>query len=204
MCPNRQILSVYYDRELPSPWKEKMEVHLAACPECREALSKIEGLSAAMRENPAYRTGFSAEEAGERVWSRLVRSGGTPHPVIRREILPRRRVWDRSVTIPLPAVVAAAALLVFAFTLILVNQPSIPNGIPDAAAFASLDLDMPGVDMPGIIPVSNMNDVLQYLGQDNSGTDFMIIRLPETKHFMSAGEPAIIRAADYSRRTGNQ
>jgi hypothetical protein len=94
---------------------------------------------------------------------------------------------------------AAGVFFVLAFTLAVVNRPSAPDKTPDMVISAGMDLDA-----PGIVPVSNMNDVLQYLGQDNSGTDFMIIRLPETKHFMSAGEPAIIRAADYSRRTGNQ
>jgi hypothetical protein len=200
MCPDRQILSVYHDRELPSPWKEKMEVHLAGCPECRAVLAKIENFSAVIREEPAYKTGFSPEEAEKRVWDALtgqVRSGGALLPSIRRDFLLWRKAWNRTVTIPLPAV-AAAVFFILAFTLVLINRPSIPDKIPDTVVSAGMDLDV-----PGIVPVSNMNDVLQYLGQDNSGTDFMIIRLPETKHFMSAGEPAIIRAADYSRRTGN-
>ncbi|MDR0387483.1 MAG: hypothetical protein LBH57_05560, partial [Treponema sp.] len=148
---------------------------------------------------PVYRTGFSPEEAGKRVWDAVagrVRAGGTP---VRREFPSARKVWARSVTIPLPAVAAAAAVFVFAFVFVLVNRPSVPDRIPEMAISAGLD-----IDAPGIVPVSDMDDVLRYLGQDNSGTDFMIIRLPETKHFMSSGEPAIIRAADYSRRTGNQ
>jgi hypothetical protein len=199
MCPDRQILSVYHDDELPSPWKEKMEAHLAGCPDCRAVLAKIGGLSAAMKEESAHDLGFSSDEAKERVWDALVRSGGTSSATLRREFPPRRKVWNRSVTIPLPAVAAAAAFFVLAFTFALVNRPPSPDKIPDTVISAGMDLDV-----PGIVPVSNMNDVLQYLGQDNSGTDFMIIRLPETKSFMSAGEPAIIRAADYSRRTGNQ
>jgi hypothetical protein len=201
MCPDRQILSVYHDRELPSPWKEKMEFHLAGCPECRAALAKIGGLSAAIGEEPVYKAGFTPEEAGERVWNALARSGEAPYPVIRREPLPARKLWNRSVTIPLPAVAAAAVFFVIAFTLVLVNQPSASDRAPDMDTAISAGMD---IAVPGIVPVSGMNDVLRYLGQDNSGTDFMIIRLPETKHFMSAGEPAIIRAADYSRRTGSQ
>ncbi|MDR0376858.1 MAG: hypothetical protein LBH70_03605 [Spirochaetaceae bacterium] len=201
MCPDRQILSVYYDRELPSPWKEHLEAHLVICPECRAALAKIEGISAVMREEPVYKPGFSPEEVRDRVWdvaAGQVCSGGAPGSAL-REFPPRRKVWNRSVVIPLPAAAAAVALFVLAFTLALVNRPSSPDRIPDTVVSAGLDLDA-----PGIVPVSTMNDVLQYIGQDNSGTDFMIIRLPETKHFMRSGEPAIIRAADYSRGTGNK
>jgi hypothetical protein len=198
MCPDRQIFSVYYDRELPSPWKETMEAHLAGCPECRARLKEIEEYSAALQIEPVYRTGFSPEEAEKRVWNALAglsRSGSAVKPEIRRV----RHIWGRSVTIPLPIAAAAAALFVLAFTLVLANRPETAAPAPDMVISADMDLDM-----RGITPVSGISDVLQYLGQDNGGNDFIIIRLPETKHFMSTGEPAIIRAADYSRRMEKQ
>jgi hypothetical protein len=59
------------------------------------------------------------------------------------------------------------------------------------------------IDMQGIVPVSDMNGVLQYLGNQDTA-DIMIIRLPESRNFSSSGEPTIIKAADYSRRRGSQ
>jgi hypothetical protein len=56
-----------------------------------------------------------------------------------------------------------------------------------------------GFDPPGIVPTTNLNEVLQYLGNRDPG-DILIIRLPESRSFTSSGEPAIIKAADYSRR----
>jgi hypothetical protein len=50
------------------------------------------------------------------------------------------------------------------------------------------------------IPVADMNGVIQYLGNDDTA-DIVIIRLPESKSFMSFGEPAIVKAADYSGRS---
>jgi len=41
MCPEPQLLSVYTDGELPSPWKEKLEAHLGECSECKEKLKKF-------------------------------------------------------------------------------------------------------------------------------------------------------------------
>jgi len=38
MCPEPQLISIYLDNELPSPWKEKLESHLAECSSCREKL----------------------------------------------------------------------------------------------------------------------------------------------------------------------
>jgi hypothetical protein len=49
------------------------------------------------------------------------------------------------------------------------------------------------------IPVADMNGVIQYLGGDDTA-DIVIIRLPESKSFRSFGEPAMIKAAEYSAR----
>jgi hypothetical protein len=43
-----------------------------------------------------------------------------------------------------------------------------------------------------------MESVLQYLGSNDTG-DILILRLPESRNFASYGEPAIIKAADYTR-----
>jgi hypothetical protein len=43
-----------------------------------------------------------------------------------------------------------------------------------------------------------MDEVLRYLGKEDAG-DIVIIKLPESKSFSSSGEPALIKAADYSR-----
>jgi hypothetical protein len=177
-----------------------MEAHLAVCPECRAKLAELERISVVLREGPACRAGYSPAEAEARVWNALAsRSGKTarPRPVTHRKL--SRRIWSRSVTVPLSAVLASAALVVFAFTLALVGRPAASDKTPDTVISADMDLDRYGA-----MSVTNMTDVLRYLGQDDSGTDFMIIRLPETKRFTSNGEPAIIRAADYSRRAGNQ
>jgi hypothetical protein len=56
-----------------------------------------------------------------------------------------------------------------------------------------------GLEGPDLIPVADMSGVLQYLGNRDSGGDILILRLPETRSFMSSGEPAILKAADYTR-----
>jgi hypothetical protein len=97
------------------------------------------------------------------------------------------------VRIPLPAAAAAAALLVITLTLAAVNFAGRGGQEQESAMAAGMNLDL-----QGILPVSDMNGVLQYLGNEDAG-DIMIIRLPESKSFMSAGQPTIIKAADYSR-----
>jgi hypothetical protein len=138
--------------------------------------------------------------AGRNGFRRGIRQGsiveGSFNPVRR----PSRygRFWRRQVAIPLPAAIAAAALLVFTFSLAVVNFTGRTSTIEDTAIAAGMSLDV-----QGIVPVSDMNSVLQYLGDDNSA-DFMIIRLPEVQSFSSAGQPTIIKASDYSRRNPNR
>jgi anti-sigma factor RsiW len=182
MCPDHQLLSVYFDQELPSPWKEKLEAHLAECSECRNRLEWYRRIFPGPAASPAV------EAAKERVWSKVIRPEGEL-PVRKY----REKWWSRSVSIPFPAAAAAAAILVFALAVFVVRRPdaSLP---PDTAVAAGMDLEV-----QGIVPVSDMNGVIQYLGGDDTA-DIVIIRLPENRRFMSSGEPAIIKAADYSRR----
>ncbi|MDR2185556.1 MAG: zf-HC2 domain-containing protein [Treponema sp.] len=178
MCPDRQILSVYHDGELPSPWKEKMEAHLELCPECRARLDRYRTLFRNLR---AKENSPEALVLKERIWRGL-------NEKIRSPGLRPRRFWIRTVPVPLPA--AAAAVLVFVLALLFAGRPFAKvQDIPVATGM--------GVDLQNI-PASDLNGVLRYLGGEDSA-DIVIIRLPESKSFTSLGEPALIRAADYSR-----
>jgi hypothetical protein len=90
----------------------------------------------------------------------------------------------------LPAAAAAAVILVILAALLLRSQPVEPDEKVNMILASEEAL-------PGIIP-ADMNSVLQYLGSD--GADIIILRLPESRSFISSGEPAIIKAADYPRR----
>jgi hypothetical protein len=96
--------------------------------------------------------------------------------------------------VPLPAAAAAAALIVFALAMFWLKRPAEPAAMPNMILASEEDLGP-----AGMAPVSDMNGVLQYLSGADSG-DILILRLPESRNFTSSGEPAIIRAADYSRR----
>ncbi|MDR1106481.1 MAG: hypothetical protein LBL44_09005 [Treponema sp.] len=184
MCPDKEIISVYADEELPSPWKEKLENHLADCEACRERLAVYRRLSGAMTGGTDQALSEEAVgAAGRRVMERLA---GRRRPENRRS----PPVWRRTVTIPLPAAAAAAVLL--AILALVWRRPA-----SNLEMAAGTDLDIRDT-----VPVSNMEGVLQYLSaRDDS--DYVILRLPE-RNFMSAGEPAIIKAADYSGRNGRQ
>ena len=185
MCPERQLLSVYFDGELPTPWKEKMEAHIAGCAQCAHKLDEYRRNSLTPAVDAA-----AVDAAQDRVWQRL--ESRMEQPVHRFMPAAARggELWRRRVSIPLPA--AAAALLVIAAALLWFVRSPGKAQTPIMSIASETDFDM-----PGIIPVSNMEDVLQYLGAGDAG-EMLILRLPESRNFANYGEPAIIRAADYS------
>ena len=49
-CPDTSLYSAYVDGEVPSPWKEKLEAHLATCESCRAVERRYRALHSAMRQ----------------------------------------------------------------------------------------------------------------------------------------------------------
>lgn len=182
MCPDHQILSVYLDKELPSPWKEKMEEHLSSCPDCRKLMERYTAVSGVISPGDDGCADY-INTAKDRVWenlSRLQVNEKRTHP----------HAWKTSVSLPLPAAIAAA--LVIAVLAAYVGGPLVHKTAPGMNTIANLDAQ-------GIIPVSDISRIIQYLDAQENSSNMVIIRLPDTQNFMSSGEPTIIRAADYSR-----
>jgi anti-sigma factor RsiW len=207
MCPDPQILSVYMDGELPSPWKEKMENHLSECPACKEKFNNFLKLQEALKKSThqertivelneraqpeqALSEHEITEKAKEKIWHRLES---------RQRFRSRTSVWQRRLSIPLPVAAAAAVILVlFAAVWLRIGQIDKNN-----AAYASYNEEPATVfiasdEEPDIMPVADINTILQLLGANDS--NIIILQLPETNNFTRSGEPAIIRAADYTRR----
>ncbi|MDR0785301.1 MAG: zf-HC2 domain-containing protein [Treponema sp.] len=185
MCPEQQLLSVYFDGELPSPWKEKMETHVASCTKCASRFAKFSVCSRILRE----KTGETSyeEEAKERVFKNLA-------PYFERR---KSAFWSRSISLPLPAAAAAAVVFILAFMLTMI-RPFSTVQTPQSMSSAENGVEM---DVQNIGPASDINGVMQYLRQQN-GSEYMIIQFPEAKNFTSSGEPLIIKATDYPRRAG--
>ncbi|MDR1870055.1 MAG: zf-HC2 domain-containing protein [Treponema sp.] len=205
MCPDPQLLSIYLDGELPSPWKEKMEAHLTQCPECGKKLENFQRLHGLFKkdtrswrtvaERGSANTGAEdflsepeMEAAKDRVWRKME---------FGRRFNSRSRLWQRRLSIPLPAAAAAAAVIIAILAAVWIRG-GLPNLSPNPVSIANIILASEEEEMPGIIPAADMNGVLQYLGSD--GTDIIVLRLPESRNFNRSGEPTIVKAADYSRR----
>jgi anti-sigma factor RsiW len=187
---------LYIDRELPSPWKEKMEAHLESCSACRFRVEQYEKLRSALTEGPEE----ALESAKGRVWSALAAREGeirvAPLPLVREKNL--KSIWTRTVSLPLPAAaVAAAVFVIIAFFAVLGTRPAAPARTQDAAVAGI------GTDLQGIAPVADITGVLQYLSSQDTA-DYVIIKLPDSRNFSSSGEPALLKATDYTRRQPSQ
>lgn len=206
MCPDRQFLSVYFDGELPSPWKERMEQHLETCSVCRENLARYKEISGSL-------SGVVADEcaamnaAKTQIWEKVgVFEGGQPVAGNRRlsRFMPAMRIPAAFASALAGAAVAAAIVCV-----IWLVSPARNNGMAQSALsnssenFAGIAVSSDyELNLPDITPVSNMNEVLRYLEDDDS-SNIVIIKLPERKKFNRYGDPAFINAADYNRRAKN-
>jgi anti-sigma factor RsiW len=207
MCPDPQLLSIYMDGELPSPWKEKMETHLAECSACKERYKNFRNLQEMFKKKTRQSRTYvesdgelrpSApdqtlpeqefiESAKEKVWRKMESRRRYSH----------RSVWNYRLSLPLPAAAAAAAVILAILAVLYIRGGNLRP--QDSAVRSNFIFASEEEEMPSIIPAAqDMNGLLQLLGSD--GTDVLILRLPESRNFARSGEPAIIRAADYSRR----
>ena len=189
-----------------------MEAHLESCGECRAALARYGKIGECFRDLPEK----TVEAARERVWEKIAARGfpevQTPEKMPAKRGVPIRQVLYRRVTLPLPAVAAAAIVVVAFFALIGIRGIGRPSTqAPIAAVVPDYIQNIPAV-MPDYMqlfgddqgfPSQDMAGVLQYLSSQDYG-DFMVIRLPESRTFSRIGEPALINAADYPRRNASR
>ena len=186
MCPDHQLISVYFDGELPSPWKEKMESHIAGCPLCSERLNAYRLLSI----GPAAEEEDALKAAQNRVWQNIGISASPIRTAARA--MYSGAIWQRRLSVPVPAA-AAAALLIITLAFFWIVKPFNTTEIPAMARTSETDFET-----FGNFPVADMQDLLQYLSDRDNG-EVVVIRMPESRNFVNYGEPAIIKAADYSR-----
>jgi len=195
MCPDRDLISAYVDGEVPSPWSERLEEHLASCPECA-ALAKSyallgESLRAESGEADAAAFGYSLARGRERLDALL----DTAAPASR----PRRRFpsglsaalssesWRSSISLPLPLAAAAAILVILlgGATAALALRPTKSSSVQ---TIASGEL----IPQQSLAQPASMEELLRYL-DSSQGQVTLTINLPTNTSFGSAGKPVIMR-----------
>ena len=199
MCPDRDLISAYVDGEVPSPWRERLEEHLASCPACSALAASYAELGASLR-GPADEGEFQALARGrERLELLLVDipSSGEREATI-REIGASRRLWRHSIRLPLPLAAAAAilVLLLGGATTVLALKPGKNVAIQAIASNEIAPLKVPAQP-------ASMDELLRYL-DSSDGQVTLTINLPSGTTFGSAGKPVIMRAPQSGMTVGGR
>lgn len=180
MCPDRELLSAWADGEVPSPWRETIDRHVAACESCARAAASI-GAARELCARDASVIDASAAAAKARVEERfgfaLARASTRPRPFLSRRF-----------AVPLPAA-AAAALAIAALGLALADS---------GRRNAELRLAMRRAYEATPVAASGMGieSVIDYISRQNAAVNINIT-LPAEAFGGQAGEPLIVREADY-------
>jgi len=172
MCPDRQILSAYFDDEVPSPWKEKIASHVAECSECGKTLESYGAL-----RNVLQGDAVSVEESAVRVRDSLRRCGPAP-------------LWRRRVRLSFAAVAATVAFVLGGgVTFMLVS--GLASGGPGAIA------KEPVKPFDVTVKVKDVRQLLEILNNQKAIRE-VTIQLPEINNFEVRGEPTFLKAGEFS------
>lgn len=181
MRPDRMVLSAYLDGEVPERFVPDIEAAIAVDAEVRREYEELLWLRQRLDTDPPVDIGESARRSRLAIEARL------------RSAPARMPVWRRTVSLPLPAL-AAAALVVIALAGVILWS-LLPGGRPSRNPLAR------GSDVDVTIRVdgSNMEHVLQWLVDQNKLGE-VNIQLPEQR-FQIVGEPVLLKPARYEEET---
>ncbi len=189
MCPDRDLVSAYIDGEVPSPWRERLEEHIASCRDCAALAAGYTALGEKLREAEG---GEEAALARGRLRLEGLLSG-LPESRPESPSSRSRAAWRHSVSLPLPLAAAAALLVILlgGATTLLALKPA--KG-PSIQAVASGELS------PKQAQPASMDELLRYLNSSD-GQVTLTINLPTGTTFGSAGKPVIMRSGQVLRGT---
>ncbi len=210
-CPDSDLFSAYVDGEVPSPWKEKLEAHIASCRECAERTERYERihhLLAETREEASLDMDKSFERLMERRSAQISTRKNNSFNWI-----------HGSVRLPVPAI---AALFMFALLIPAwfsfragiqaTREPQIlttnVSGLSELISHRQDSLRLPGTDAalisadfpsraqsPSLLNTGKpFFTVVNYSKQFSpdatmfENAEIIIIRLPNLAHFNSDGQ----------------
>ena len=176
MCPDRSLWSAFADGEVPSPWKERMELHAAGCTRCANALAEYRALGAALRADPPAGDMRALEAAcagtaralDDRLRARAAAKGSFV------------RIWSGSLRVPVPVAMAAALTVII--------MAGLAFGIAGAPGRRQLQATQEVL----AANADALDQLVRYLDERGTGSQAVVIRLPEGSSYATTGEPVIL------------
>ncbi len=133
MCPDKELLSAWYDGEVEEPWNGELEKHISQCEKCASLIEEFAGLTGFLQKDGVTLSRFRKREIHRQVM----------HQHRRSRIIP---LWQRSVPWP----IAAAAVLILGISLLLPGAGGMFMAPAPAMAQAGEE-DLSAMD--GLIPI---------------------------------------------------
>ncbi len=184
MCPDSKLLSAFYDGEVHSPWKEKIEVHLNECSECRSVLEGFSAQSELLHSEEIPESAGSYDDL--QMLIRHKSNVGAPS---------EERSRFRTPFIPMAA--AAAAILAFflgfatAGTGPSQSYTDIPLALSEGWSVPPGDLQMSGSDIQAVLSMIEQN------GGDSLFNQEVSMELPVNLNLAHVGESELLRNAAF-------
>jgi anti-sigma factor RsiW len=182
MCPDRDILSAYFDGEVPAPWGEAIAGHVASCTSCKAVLARLERTRQELRREG----GLDWRDPMERVRQGILASAAARPP--------RLPLWRRTLPVPVPFVAAAAALVVAVSAALIGVSLRAPVGhvrITRAPAGTT--------EIQISAPAGDLEALLRSVGGEE-GAQEEVITLPKNVILFPVGEPRMGKAAEFPRK----
>jgi len=184
MCPDSKLLSAFYDGEVASPWKEKIEDHITECAQCKAVVDGFSSQTDFLQSEPVPE--FSSSFADVQMLIRHknnVETGHAPFSLFKAPVI--------------PMAAAAAAVLAFLFGFMMAGStgPSasyseIPLAVADGWSVPPGDLVIPGEDLEAMLSMIEQNSDFLF-NQETS------LELPVNLNLAHLGESALVRTASY-------
>ena len=176
MCPEKSILSAYFDGELDDRFASVVEAHLQECDSCTEVLADFENVRSALHE--AAMPSFAASK--RLTWGFLRSKFSSLYP---------QPVWKRRLVIPAPAVAAVLFLIVGLGAGLLLSFPNrAESNVFDMVTHSHFE-------NPQVV---SFEQIIEYLDARGNGK-VLVFTLPQDTRLRLHSEPALIKTADYRR-----
>jgi predicted anti-sigma-YlaC factor YlaD len=182
MCPDREILSAYFDGEIPARWGREIAAHVATCSTCHARLSEMRDTRSLMMGEDVQAWRAPMERVRRRILAHV--------PVERQRISP----WRRQVALPLPvAALAAALLLTFGITLAILATRTNMGYIRVTKAPAG------GTEYQFAVPYDKVEALLKSMGGADANIE-SVMTIPKSVKLIPVGEPRMGKANEFPRK----
>lgn len=180
MCPDKSILSAWFDGEVDLKWSKDISLHLKNCDSCRNYIQSLDDQKTLLHSAPLP----DFEESLERVKSRI--RG-------KRTVQSSIRLWDRRIPLPVAAAAAViAASVTFGASFFTENEtkPILMSNLTDE------NVNSPHVFQPG-----DKFDEIFSMMESSLNDEFSpnsIVVLPADVNLIFNGDSQLVRSAGFN------